>query len=109
MDRSQKLISEGYLNYVRMQPCLVCGHRPVDPDHLKARGLRQAKRNDLSAVPLCRKHHTERGQVGNEKFEEKYDVNLWEEAFYLICDFHYWGLVNQFANALGIRPRDGWD
>jgi len=39
---------------------------------------------DYSCVPLCRIHHSERHQIGNEKFEYKYSINLWKDAFNLI-------------------------
>ena len=70
-----------YLDYIREKPCLVCGSQPSDPDHLEARGMGGAtsEEKDLSCVPLCRIHHSERHQFGNKKFEDKYSVNLWKE------------------------------
>lgn len=88
MNRNAKIIDENYLNYVRLQPCLVCAKRPVDADHLKARGWEQAKRNDYSAIPLCREHHSERGQIGDVRFCDKYAIgNLWMEVFYLVSGY----------------------
>ena len=84
--REQKLSSKKYLDYIRKQPCLVCGLQPCDPDHLEARGMGGAgtEKKDYSCVPLCRIHHSERHQAGNEKFENKYGINLWKDAFNLI-------------------------
>ena len=75
-----------YLDYIREKPCLVCGSQPCDPDHLEARGMGGAttKMKDLSCVPLCRIHHTERHQFGNQKFEKEYSINLWKENSRLI-------------------------
>ena len=75
-----------YLDYIREKPCLVCGSQPCDPDHLEARGMGGAttKMKDLSCVPLCRIHHTERHQFGFQKFEDKYSVNLWKENSILL-------------------------
>ena len=86
-NQEQKLSSKKYLDYIRNKPCLVCGSIPCDPDHLEARGMGGANRSgykDYSCVPLCRIHHTERHQAGNEKFENKYGINLWKDAFNLL-------------------------
>ena len=50
------------------QPCLVCGRQPSDPHHLRfaqprALGL---KVSDEFTVPLCRGHHRQLHQAGNE-------------------------------------------
>ena len=79
-----KTVDEAYLNFVRSLPCLVCGKRPSDPDHLIARGWREPKRNDLSAVPLCREHHGERQSKGTKWFNEKYSLDLWQVAWRLV-------------------------
>ena len=86
-NQEQKLSSRKYLDYIRNKPCLVCGSIPCDPDHLEARGMGGANRSgykDYSCVPLCRIHHTERHQLGNQKFEYKYNINLWKDAFNLL-------------------------
>ena len=79
--------SKKYLNYIKGKPCTVCGQIPVDADHLEAVGMGGANRDgykDYSCIPLCRIHHSERHQIGNEKFENKYGINLWKDAFNLI-------------------------
>jgi hypothetical protein len=53
---------------VASQPCLVCGRQPSDPHHLRfaqprALGL---KVSDEFTVPLCRIHHRQLHQAGNE-------------------------------------------
>ncbi len=94
MSRDTKIVDEAYLAYVRKLPCLVCSYTPCDPDHLRARGWREAKRNDYSAIPLCRKHHTERGQYGDQKFCATYQIgNLWEECFYILSEYMGCGLA----------------
>jgi len=35
-------------------------------------------------VPLCRKHHRERHDMGIKDFEWTYGISLWKEAFYLL-------------------------
>ena len=46
-----------YLAWIRTLPCLVCGSRAgVEASHTGPHGLGQ-KSSDLSAVPLCYRHH----------------------------------------------------
>ena len=77
-----------YIKYVKTMPCAVCYSKPVDPDHLETIGMggNRKKRSpkDLTCIPLCRKHHSERHQIGNYQFEAKYSMSLWKEAFYLL-------------------------
>src|SRR5262249_21714183 len=75
IDKSQLTISEpkrlrdkAHLKFVATQPCLVCGRQPADTHHLRfaqprAIGL---KVSDEFTVPLCRGHHRELHQTGNE-------------------------------------------
>ena len=74
-----------YIEYVRKQPCIVCGTKPVDADHLETIGMGNNRKRrgpkDLTCIPLCRKHHQERHHLGNSRFEAKYIINLWREAF----------------------------
>jgi Rad52/22 family double-strand break repair protein len=75
IDKSQLAIAEpkrlrdkAHLKFVASQPCLVCGRSPSDPHHLRfaqprAIGL---KVSDEFTVPLCRGHHRDLHQSGNE-------------------------------------------
>jgi hypothetical protein len=75
IDKSQLTIAEpkrlrdkAHLKFLASQPCLVCARRPSDPHHLRfaqprALGL---KVSDEFTVPLCRGHHRQLHQVGNE-------------------------------------------
>ena len=70
----KRLRDKAHLKFVASQPCLVCGREPCDPHHLRfaqprAIGL---KVSDEFTVPLCRGHHRQLHQVGNE-------VTWWEE------------------------------
>lgn len=90
MNRNDKIIVEDYLDYVRSLPCLVplCREGPSDPHHLKAVGWRQGKRNDYTASPLCRQHHSEVEQIGMEKFCAKYGIeDLWKDAFFILVEY----------------------
>jgi Rad52/22 family double-strand break repair protein len=75
IDKSQLAIAEpkrlrdkAHLKFVAKQPCLVCGRQPSDPHHLRfaqprAIGL---KVGDEFTVPLCRGHHRQLHQAGDE-------------------------------------------
>jgi hypothetical protein len=97
IDKSQLAIAEpkrlrdkAHLKFVASQPCLICGRSPSDPHHLRfaqprAIGL---KVSDEFTVPLCRGHHRQLHQAGNEvAWWELQKVNaltvardLWEQA-----------------------------
>ena len=87
--------TKDYIKYIRSNGCRVCGKFPVDPDHLEARGMGGAgkggtvtnTKKDFSCIPLCRGHHTERGSLGNEKFQNKYRINIWKDAHQLIVSY----------------------
>jgi DNA recombination protein Rad52 len=75
IDKSQLAIAEpkrlrdkAHLKFVASQPCLVCGRQPSDPHHLRfaqprAIGL---KVSDEFTVPVCRTHHRQLHQTGDE-------------------------------------------
>jgi len=97
IDKSQLAIPEpkrlrdkAHLKFVASQPCLVCGRQPSDPHHLRfaqprAIGL---KVSDEFTVPLCRGHHRQLHQAGNEvAWWEDLQINaieiarrLWEQT-----------------------------
>ena len=75
IDKSQLAIAEpkrlrdkAHLKFVASQPCLVCGRQPSDPHHLRFAQPRAlgTKVSDEFTVPLCRGHHRQLHQVGNE-------------------------------------------
>jgi DNA recombination protein Rad52 len=75
IDKSQFAIAEpkrlrdkAHLKFVASQPCLICGRQPSDPHHLRfaqPRGI-GLKVSDEFTVPLCRGHHRQLHQAGNE-------------------------------------------
>ena len=86
----KRLRDKAHLKFVASQSCLVCGRQPSDPHHLRfsqprAIGL---KVSDEFTVPLCRGHHRELHQVGNEPaWWEKLNIKplevakgLWEQT-----------------------------
>ena len=93
IDKSQLTLAEpkrlrdkAHLKFVASQPCLVCGRQPSDPHHLRftqprAIGL---KVSDEFTVPLCRGHHRQLHQAGNEvAWWETLKINALETAKHL--------------------------
>jgi hypothetical protein len=69
----KRLRDKAHLKFVASQPCLICGRQPSDPHHLRfaqPRGI-GLKVSDEFTVPLCRGHHRQLHQAGNE-------VTWWE-------------------------------
>jgi hypothetical protein len=58
-----------HLRFVSTQPCLVCGRLPSEPHHLRFAEPRALGRkvSDEFTVPLCRGHHRELHNRGNER------------------------------------------
>jgi DNA recombination protein Rad52 len=79
----KRLRDKAHLKFVASQPCLVCGRQPSDPHHLRfaqprAIGL---KVSDEFTVPLCRGHHRQLHQAGNEEtWWEDLQINSLEAA-----------------------------
>jgi hypothetical protein len=59
---------KSHLRFVALQPCLACGRTPSDPHHLRFAQPRAMgrKTSDEFVVPLCRTHHRQNHQVGDE-------------------------------------------
>jgi hypothetical protein len=57
-----------HLRFVALQPCLICGRAPSDAHHLRFAQPRALgrKNSDEFAVPLCRVHHSQNHQIGDE-------------------------------------------
>jgi hypothetical protein len=59
---------KAHLQFVASQPCLLCGRSPCDPHHLRFAQPRTMgrKTSDEFVVPLCRAHHRQNHEVGDE-------------------------------------------
>jgi len=64
----KRLRDKAHLKFVAFQPCLICGRQPSDPHHLRFAQPRALgmKVSDEFTVPLCRGHHRQLHQAGNE-------------------------------------------
>ena len=72
--------SPGYLEWIRTLPCSVCRRtRGVEAAHTGPHGLGQ-KSSDLSAIPLCARHHRTGDdsyhKLGPRKFAEVHQLNI---------------------------------
>ena len=86
----KRLRDKAHLRFVASQPCLICGRQPSDPHHLRFAQSRAIglKVSDEFTVPLCRGHHRQLHQAGNEvAWWEDLDINalkiakgLWEQT-----------------------------
>jgi hypothetical protein len=68
LSKPLRLRDRDHLKFVSAQPCLACGRSPSDAHHLKFAQQRALGRkvSDEFTVPLCRTHHRELHQGGDE-------------------------------------------
>ncbi|MGA7026285.1 MAG: ERF superfamily protein, partial [Pseudolabrys sp.] len=82
----KRIRDKAHLRFVASQPCLICARQPSDPHHLRfaqprALGL---KVSDVFTVPLCRGHHRQLHQAGDEvAWWGKWQINALEMAQHL--------------------------
>jgi hypothetical protein len=64
----RRLRDKAHLRFVASQPCLICERTPSDPHHLRFAQPRAMgrKTSDEFVVPLCRMHHRQNHQTGDE-------------------------------------------
>ena len=67
-----------HLRFIAMQPCTVCGRQPCEAHHIRYSQPRALGRrvSDEFTVPLCRVHHRELHQKGDERaWWNKFNIN----------------------------------
>jgi len=64
----RRIRDKEHLKFVGTQPCLICGRSPSDAHHIRFAQLRALGRkvSDEFTVPLCRGHHRQLHQTGDE-------------------------------------------
>jgi hypothetical protein len=64
-----RLRDKDHRKFVSTQPCLICGRTPADPHHLRFAQPRALSRkvSDEFTVPVCRLHHRELHNHGDER------------------------------------------
>ena len=96
----KRIRDKAHLRFVASQPCLICGRQPSDPHHLhftqpRAIGL---KVSDEFTVALCRGHHRQLHQAGNEvTWWHDRKINALEVAKGLWNQTHPSSAVGSFA------------
>jgi hypothetical protein len=67
--KTRRKRDKAHLQYVASKPCLVCGRSPADAHHLRFSEPRALGRkvSDEFTVPLCRAHHRQAHNRGDEK------------------------------------------
>jgi hypothetical protein len=79
----KRLRDKAHLKFVATQPCLICGRQPCDPHHLRFAQPRAIgmKVSDEFTVPLCRGHHRQLHQAGNEvAWWKNFEIDALETA-----------------------------
>jgi len=83
-----------YLDYMKTHPCCCTGNTEADVHHLEAIGMGQNRKKPnqkhFTCVSLSRERHTELHAIGINKFQSKYNIQLWQEAYYY---FAKWLLI----------------
>lgn len=78
--RETRLRSPAHLAFVRSHQCCVpgCGLMPIEAAHVRSGtgGGMGFKPGDDWAISLCRWHHAEQHQLGENAFEAKYVINM---------------------------------
>lgn len=76
MDPKPKRVKDRrLLDEIKKQPCIICGQRPSDPDHVVTRGA-GGEDSERNVWPLCRRHHTERHTLGLRRLAHKYSAAM---------------------------------
>ncbi|MBT7630977.1 MAG: DUF968 domain-containing protein [Desulfobacula sp.] len=77
--------SKKYLDHVRKFPCAVCGFTDTQAHHIRFSynsGMGK-KPGDIWAIPLCHTHHREYHDMGITSFQKKYEVNIYQQLFFI--------------------------
>ena len=80
-----------YVDFIRSKQCCVSGNTVADPHHLHAIGMganrQKPNARHFTCVPLSRDMHTELHQIVIDRFQAKYKIDLWQEAYYFFINF----------------------
>jgi hypothetical protein len=80
--RTKPVRNHAYLRWIRSLPCVVCRSRwQIEAAHTGPHGMGQ-KSSDLSAIPLCARHHRTGNdsyhKLGSAKFSEVHQLSIRE-------------------------------
>lgn len=81
--------NEAYLDYIRGLKCTVsepeCAGYRVDPHH--TRQGTKAKKDDYSAIPLCRRCHSILGNMGKFEFFRQKNIDINQKIIELLIGY----------------------
>lgn len=85
--------NNGYLAWLRRQPCVICRRTPCDPAHIRTHkpgelptGL-QRKPDDARATALCRPHHEQQHSMREMDFWRVIGLDPFEVAERLFAEY----------------------
>jgi len=76
--------SKKYLEYIRKQPCVVCGHTLTQAHHVKTVG---SGGGDEWVIPLCIPCHQMIHMIGRDTFFRRHKVNIQQELFEMVSGY----------------------
>ena len=66
-----------YIQWVKSQKCIICGHYGVQAHHEPPKGMGGGRSTDYEVVPLCETHHRMRhSQTSRAEIESDYSMPL---------------------------------
>lgn len=83
MQKAPRQKDDGYLDYIRAQPCCICGDDvSVEAAHVRSGSLGvkdytggAQKSSDKWALPLCGRHHKEQHRMNELEFWASYGID----------------------------------
>ena len=82
--KPKREIDKDYLEFVKLEKCIICGRWPSDAHHSISRG---SGGGDYYAVSLCREHHSEGHTIGWQTFQSKYELCFNEEIVQMLLRY----------------------
>lgn len=72
-----------HLDFIRSQPCCICGGIDVEAAHIRTSAINLGKRptggaekpSDKWVLPLCNRHHAEQHKMNEMAFWKKYGID----------------------------------
>jgi len=85
MPKQKRWKSEKYLEFIRKQPCIVCGYKTTQAHHIRFANNSgtASKPSDTWTIPLCKLHHLEYHQIGRDTFYDRHGVDVFLDLFTL--------------------------
>ena len=78
-----------YLEYIRQQPCLICGIIPSQSHHIQTKNNHGTalKPGDYWCIPLCLGCHQMLHFVGKKTFLKRHGIDVFQELFRMVSGY----------------------